>query len=87
MRGHAWRFFTRLRSNRLVNPDDSYNRPISEVEISDEGLVVHLKGFGFVRVFRTVNQDGDAEHWATNDLALSEAEREELARLSWGIET
>ena len=87
VRGHAWRFFTRLKSNRLVNPDDSYNRPIREVENSDEGLVVHLKGFGFVRVFRTVNQDGDAEHWATNDLDLSEAEREELARLFWGIET
>lgn len=87
VRGHAWCFFTRLKRNRLVNPDETYNRAVSDVEIPDEGLVVHLKGFGFVRVFRTVDQDGDAEHWATNDLSLSEADREELARLSWGIET
>ncbi|WP_456427210.1 IS701 family transposase [Rhodocaloribacter sp.] len=87
VRAHSWCFFTRLKSNRLVNPDDTYNRAISEVEIADQGRVVHLKGFGFVRVFRTVNRDGDAEHWATNDLALSEGAREELARLSWGIET
>jgi putative transposase len=87
VRAKCWCFFTRLKSNRLVNPDDTYNRSISEIAIPEEGLVVHLKGFGFVRVFRTVGRDGDAEHWATNDLAMSEQDREELARLAWGIET
>ena len=28
-----------------------------------EGRVVHLRGFGFVQVFRTVS-NGEAEHWA-----------------------
>ena len=87
VRAKQWCFFTRLKHNRLVNPDDTYTRAISEVEIPEQGRVVHLKGFGFVRVFRTVGRDGDAEHWATNDLQMSEEDREELADLAWGIET
>ena len=51
----GWFFLTRLKSNRLVNPDGGGNVPISSVEIPEEGRVVHLKGFGFVKVFRTVS--------------------------------
>jgi len=47
--------------------------------------VVHLKGFGLVRVFRTVSQNGDAEYWATNDLKMTEEKREELEKKGWGI--
>ena len=84
VRAHGWCFFTRLKSNRLINPEDTYNRPVSETQIPSTGRVVHLKGFGFVKVFRTVDRDGDAAHWATNDLDLNEAERAAVARLSWG---
>jgi len=52
----GWFFLTRLKSNRLVNPDRQGNRPIREVEIPPAGRVVHRKGFGLVRVFRTVSQ-------------------------------
>ena len=41
IRSMEWHWFTRLKSNRLVNPDDTYNRPVSEVEIPLEGRVVH----------------------------------------------
>ena len=44
----GWHFLTRLKGNRLVNPDGSGNVPISEVEIPAEGRVVHLRDFGFV---------------------------------------
>jgi len=56
----GWFFLTRLKRNRLVNSDGVGNRPISEVEIPPKGRVVHLKGFGFVRVFRTVSKEGGA---------------------------
>jgi len=49
-------FLTRLKRHRRVNPDRQGNRPIREVEIPTEGRVVHRKGFGLVRVFRTVSQ-------------------------------
>jgi hypothetical protein len=95
-----WAFFTRLEKNRKVNPDDTYNRQIREIEIPEEGRVVHLKGYGFVKVFRTDSTDGDAEdedpgeseekniqYWATNNLEMTEEKREELARRAWGVET
>jgi len=82
----GWFFLTRLKSNRLVNPDGRGNVPISSVEIPKEGKVVHLKGFGFVKVFRTVSKEGEAEYWATNDLKMTEAKRAELEREGWGIE-
>lgn len=93
VRSCEWRFFTRLKSNRQVNPDDTHNRAVREVEIPDEeGRVVHLKGFGFVKVFRTGSkggdaEDGDAKYWATSNLEMSEEERAELARRAWGVET
>ena len=43
IRALGWHFLTRLKSNRLVNPDGKGNVPISEVEIGEEGRVVHLK--------------------------------------------
>lgn len=64
----GWLFLTRLKSNRMVN-DGKGNVPISWVEIPKEGRIVHLRGFGFVKVFRTVSKDGDAEYWVTNDFA------------------
>jgi len=86
IRDFGWLFLTRLKGNRLVNPDGQGNVPIGAVEIPGEGRVVHLRGFGFVKVFRTVSKDGDAEHWATNHLEMSEEERARLARQGWGIE-
>ena len=82
----GWFFLTRLKSNRLVNPDGRGNVPISSVEIPEEGRVVHLKGFGFVKVFRTVSKEGEAEYWATNNLKMREEKRAKLEREGWGIE-
>jgi hypothetical protein len=87
IRDYGWRWLCRIKSNRRVNPDKSGNVAIREVEILTEGRVVHLKGYGIVKVFRTVARDGSAEHWATDDLQMSEAKREELQRRGWGIET
>lgn len=92
VRSLQWQFFTRLKSNRQVNPDGTDNRAVREVEIPEEGRVVHLKGFGSVRVFRTDSksgnaEDGDAKYWATKDLEMDEEERAGLARRAWGVET
>jgi putative transposase len=86
VRSYDWHWFTRFKSNRLVNPDDAGNVPIATLSIPPEGRVVHLKGYGFVRVFRTVAKDGDAEYWATSDLSMTEAQRAEWARQAFGIE-
>jgi len=84
--GFTWHWLTRLKSNRSVNPDNTANVPVETVEIPAEGRVVHLKGYGMVRVFRIVAKDGDTEHWATDDLEMDEPTRKELGRQAWGIE-
>lgn len=86
IRALGWHFLTRLKSNRLVNPDGKGNVPISMVEIGAQGRVVHLKAFGFVKVFPRVCADRDVEYWATDDLEMTEGQRASLEQLGWGIE-
>lgn len=83
----GWHWFARMRSDRLVNPDKvSGNVPISTIEIPRDGRVVHLKAYGFVKVFKTVSLTGDVEYYATDDLAMKEKECEDLSDQGWGIE-
>jgi len=83
---YGWTCRSRLKCNRLVNPDRHGNRPISEVEISSNGTVVHLKGYGFIKVFKIVAPDGDIDYWATNDLHLNQLQRLQWAEYEWSIE-
>ena len=95
VRGHGWHFLTRLKGNRRVDPDDTGNVAVESIEIPAGGRRVHLKGYGFVRGFRTVAPDGDAEpddaeprteHWAASDLEMTETTRDDLARQVFAIE-
>ena len=87
VRALGWCFLTRLKANRIVNPDRTGPVAVSEVELSPGGGVVWLKGFGFVRLFRTVSPDGHAEYWATSHLEMSAVERAGYERRAWGIES
>ena len=86
VRGHGWHFLTRLKSNRQVNPDNTENKAVKDIDVPAHGRTVHLKGFGFIQVFRTVASNGDAEHWATDDLKMEDGERRELVRQVFAIE-
>jgi len=87
VRAYGWWWLTRLKSNRQVNPDGSGNVAISTLEIEPSGRPVHLKGYGFIKVFRTVSPNGDAEYWATNDLDLGPNQHEPLSKEAWSIES
>jgi len=75
IRSHQWTWLTRFKRNRQINPDGTGNRPLAEVDIATMGTVVHLKGYGMVKVFKIVTPNGDIDYWATNDLNLSELQR------------
>ena len=79
LRQLGWAWLTRLKSNRQVNPDGSGNVAIRDLAIPPQGRQVHLRGYGFVRVFRTVADNGRAEYWASSDLNLTPARRQKLA--------
>jgi putative transposase len=89
LRGHSWHFLTRLKHNRQVDPDDTGNVAVENIEIPPGGRRVHLKGYGFILVFRIVALNADtqqAEHWATSDLSMMEITRDALARQVFAIE-
>lgn len=81
------RWLTRLEADRLVNPDKTGNHPLASVNLAPTGAVVHLKGFGFIKVFKIVVTENHIEYWATNDLYLNELTRLKFAQWSWMIET
>ena len=87
VRCFQWRWLTRLEHNRLVNPDRQGNRPLNQVEIAQTGTIVHLKGYGLIKIFKIVTTDGDIEYWATNDLTLAELSRLKYSEWAWMIET
>lgn len=89
VRACGWPWLTRLKRNRLVNPDGQALRPLADCAIGASGQTVWLKGYGPIRVFRLAAPDGGAdgaEYWASSQAQLGEAERAPLAALSWGIE-
>jgi putative transposase len=86
IRSYGWAWLTRLKSNRLVDPDATGNRPLAEVALATHGTMVHLKGYGQILVFRIDTPDGDTEYWATSDLEMQPQERASRARQSWAIE-
>lgn len=99
VRNRGWHWFTQLKSNRQVNPDNTGLRALRDCDISPQGTVVHLKGYGFVKVFRIDVPHDDAEHnpdgsrqpdhtdyWATSDLTLDELGRLRLSETAARIE-
>lgn len=86
IRSLGWPWLTRLKSNRQVNPEGQGNVALRDLAAPPQGQLVHLRGYGFIKVFQTVAPDGDVEHWASSDLDLEAPLREELSRQARGIE-
>ena len=87
IRSYEWSWLTRLKANRQVNPEGSGNVAIRSVAIGPAGRRVHLKGYGFIKVFRTVSANGDAHYWATNDLKMAVSRFDTWSKRAWSIET
>ena len=86
IRDCGWRWLTQMKANRRVNPDRTGNRAVRDCALTEGGTVVHLEGYGMIRVFRIVTPDGETEHWATNDEQMRELTRLRYAEDAWGIE-
>jgi hypothetical protein len=87
IRNHGWQWFTRFKSNRAVDPDGTGNRQIYLLSIPEEGLVVPLRGYGFIKVFVEVSDDlEEVAFWATSEFAMTETTREQTATEAMAIE-
>ena len=82
IRDHGWTWVTTLRKNRKVNRDVS----LETLDIPDEGLSVHLRGYGWVTVFKFVAKNGRIDYVTTN---MENPTREDVVRITdarWSIE-
>ena len=87
IRAYGWHWLTRFKSNRAVDPDGTGNRQIYLLSIPAEGLVVHLRGYGFVKVFVEVSDDLDeVRFWASSDLSMTQESRQQLAQEALALE-
>lgn len=82
-----WCWLTQLKRNRLVNPNGTGLRPLADTELAATGTIIHLKGYGLVKIFKLVTPDGDIEYWATNNLHLTDLQRLHLTEFIWTIES
>ncbi len=74
---------TPLKSNRVVD----YKEHLVDKEIPEEGLVVHLKAYGMIKVFKTFSQaKGAVEYHATNKLDMTLSDIKTVAAQRWKIE-
>jgi len=58
-------FLVGLEANRIVSTTPGSYEQVGKIEdMPQEGLFTHLKGFDFVKVFRTVDTEGHVRHYA-----------------------
>jgi hypothetical protein len=86
LRSLDWPWLTQLKSNRQVSLDRTGNRAIREIFIPAQGGLVHLKGYGWIKVFRTVGTNGDAEYWATSQMDMTLEQAAFFALDAWQVE-
>ena len=82
----GWQWFSRVKKNRMVNPDDTKNQPVASLTVSEDGEVVHMKKYGFIKLFHSVNRAGKDRYWATNCLIMDATDRRNLQAIAWSIE-
>jgi putative transposase len=80
-------WLTQLKANRLVDPAHTGNQPLRAILIPRYGLIVHLKGYGLIKVFKSAALNGSIEYWATSELSRTvECCADDEPRRLWRIE-
>jgi hypothetical protein len=82
IRDHGWIWVTSLRKNRKVNRDE--NR--EDLQIPDGGLSVHLRGYGWVTVFKFEAKNGRIDYITTNMKEPTRDAVDGIMKARWSIE-
>ena len=82
IRDHGWVWVTTLRKNRKVNRDIS----LGSLDIPDDGLSVHLRGYGWVTVFKFVAKNGRIDYVTTNMENPTRDDITAIIQARWSIE-
>ena len=82
IRDHGWIWVTPLRKNRTVNKNVS----LSDLDIPDEGLKVHLRGYGWVTVFKFEAKNGSIDYVTKNREDPTRDQVASIMEARWSIE-
>lgn len=82
IRDHGWIWVTTLRKNRKVNRDVS----VETLDIPEEGLSIHLRGYGWVTVFKFVAKNGRIDYVTTNMENPTREGVKKVIEARWSIE-
>lgn len=77
-----WTWVIGLRKNRVVNRGEN----LGSLDIPDEGLKVHLRGYGFITVYRFVTKEGRTDYIGTNLENPTREKVEDFVKRRWNIE-
>jgi hypothetical protein len=83
VRSHGWDWVMGLKSNRLVNKP---HIQLCKIDIPDEGLKVHLKGYGWTKIFRFTGKNGRTDYVGTSRLDLTREQIKSYFERRWSIE-
>jgi len=83
IRSHGWDWVMGLKSNRLVSKP---HIQLGQLDIPDEGLKVHLKGYGWIKVFRFEGKNSRVDYVGTSRLDLTREQVKTYFERRWSIE-
>lgn len=82
VRDIGWNWVMGLRKNRSVNRKEK----LENLLIPDEGVRIHLRGYGWINVFRFVATNGRTDYIGTNIESPTREHIKTLVRKRWEIE-
>ena len=92
LRNQKLGFLFGVEKNRTVSSELGKHQQVSSLVIPDEGLITHLKEFGFIKLLRKDFKKGDSRHYILylpNTEKLQNISRQEFINIHdihWGIE-
>lgn len=82
IRDLGWYWVMGLKKNRSVNR----NLTLEKLDIADSGLQVHLRGYGWITVFRFVAKNGRTDYFGSNLPNPTRKQVTSLVKRRWEIE-
>lgn len=82
VRSLGWNWVMGLKKNRIVNRGET----LEKLTIPNEGLTVHLRGYGPIKVFRLVAKNGRTDYLGTSLLDLPRDKMTAYWQMRWQIE-
>jgi hypothetical protein len=83
-------FLFGIESNRTFSIEKGTYSQVKELNIPDNGLMAHLRGFGFIKVFKTVFKEENVRYWvlfSLEDLESIDKKRfDQVHEVHWNIE-